>query len=163
MQYTRCQHAPNSPRVAWHSIHAAGSEPILVHLYLVTYLSSTCSWFSRLIYTEEHLTLLPSHLSLPPSFPLPFLYPSPPYVSPSILRHVIGEKKISDTFFRSTIFPSYGSGDAVSPLAGSGAEPRKQTHIGNNLLKIVVLLYNFIIIYLYNIGAQNSWFFLEVT
>ena len=37
-------------------------------------------------------------------------------------------------------------GGAVSPLAGSGAEPRKQTHIGNNLLKIVVLLYNFIII-----------------
>ena len=75
----------------------------------------------------------------------------------------LGKKKISDTFFRSTIFPSYGSGDAVSPLVGSGAEPRKQTHIGNNVLKIVVLLYNFTIIYLYNIGAQNSWFFLEVT
>ena len=85
------------------------------------------------------------------------------FALPIKFRHVIGGKKISDTFFRSTIFPSYGSGDAVSPLAGSGAEPRKQTHIGNNLLKIVVLLYNFIIIYLYNIGAQNSWFFLEVT
>ena len=66
-------------------------------------------------------------------------------------------------FSEAQSFPARGPGGAVSPPAGSGAEPRKQTHIGNNLLKIVVLLYNFIIIYLYNIGAQNSWFFLEVT
>ena len=68
------------------------------------------------------------------------------------------------TLFRDAqSFPARGLGGAVSPPAGSGAESRKQTHIGNKLLKIVVLLYNFIIIYLYNIGAQNSWFFLEVT
>ena len=91
-------------------------------------------------------------------------------------RHVIGEKKLSDTFFGMHNLSQLGVwGGAVSPPAGSGAEPRKQTHIGNNLLNIVVLLYNFIIIYLYNIGAQNSciylynigaqnsWFFLEVT
>ena len=70
-------------------------------------------------------------------------------------RHVIGGG-ISDTFSGCTIFPMWGLGGAVSPPAGSGAEPRKQTHIGNNLLKIVVLLYNFIMIYLYNRGAQNS-------
>ena len=29
-----------------------------------------------------------------------------------------------------------GLGRAVSPPAGSGAEPRKQTNFGNNLLKI---------------------------
>ena len=29
-----------------------------------------------------------------------------------------------------------GLGGAVSPPAGSGAEPRRQTHFGNNLLKI---------------------------
>ena len=33
-------------------------------------------------------------------------------------------------------FSSWGSGDAVSPPAGSGAEPRRQTHFGNNLLQI---------------------------
>ena len=71
----------------------------------------------------------------------------------TIDRHVIGEKKNKLHFFRDAqYFPAGGMGGA----AGSGAEPRKQTHIGNNLLKIVVLLYNFIIIYLYDIGAQNS-------
>ena len=77
----------------------------------------------------------------------------------------LGGKKISDTFFgmHNLSQLGVGGGGAVSAPAASGAEPRKQTHIGNNLLKIVVLLYNFIIIYLYNIGAQNSWFFLEVT
>ena len=68
----------------------------------------------------------------------------------------LGGKKISDTFFGMHNLSQVGSGGAVSPPAGSGAEPRKQTHIGNNLQKIVVLLYNFIMIYLYNRGAQNS-------
>ena len=73
-----------------------------------------------------------------------------------IYRHVIGKKKICDTFFGMHNLSQLGVG-------GGGTPPQKQTHIGNNLLKIVVLLYNFIIIYLYNIGAQNSWFFLEAT
>ena len=88
------------------------------------------------------------------------------FFMPTIFRHVIDEKKIRTLFSGCTIFPSWGVtvwGRCKPPPAGSGAEPRKQTHIGNNLLKIVVLLYNFRIIYLYNIGAQNSWFFLEVT
>ena len=60
----------------------------------------------------------------------------------SVNRHVIGKKKNKLHFFRdSQSFPAGGVGGAVSP-------------------QIVVLLYNFIIIYLYNIGAQNSWFFL---
>ena len=62
----------------------------------------------------------------------------------------LGKRKINDTFFGMHNLSQLGVGGAVSPPAGSGAEPRKQTHIGNNLLKIVVLLYNFIIIYLYN-------------
>ena len=33
-------------------------------------------------------------------------------------------------------FSSWVSGGAVSPPAGSGAEPRRQTHFGNNLLRI---------------------------
>ena len=33
-------------------------------------------------------------------------------------------------------FSSWGSGGAVSPPAGSGAEPRRQTHFGKNLLRI---------------------------
>ena len=33
-------------------------------------------------------------------------------------------------------FSSWGFGGAVSPPTGSGAEPRSQTHFGNNLLKI---------------------------
>ena len=33
-------------------------------------------------------------------------------------------------------FSSWGSGGGVSPLAGSEAEPRRQTDFGNNLLKI---------------------------
>ena len=33
-------------------------------------------------------------------------------------------------------FSSWGSGGAVSPPAGSGAEPRRQTHFGTNLLRI---------------------------
>ena len=41
------------------------------------------------------------------------------------------------TLFRDAqFFPAGGMGGAESPPAGSGAEPRKQTHIGNNLLKI---------------------------
>ena len=32
--------------------------------------------------------------------------------------------------------PAGGLGGAVSPPTGSGAEPRRQTHFGNNLLKI---------------------------
>ena len=59
--------------------------------------------------------------------------------------------------------PRLASPDTFFGMHNLSQLPRKQTHIGNNLLKIVVLLYNFIIIYLYNIGAQNSWFFLEVT
>ena len=35
-----------------------------------------------------------------------------------------------------TTFSSWGSGGAVSPPAGSGAEPRRQTHFGQNLLRI---------------------------
>ena len=74
----------------------------------------------------------------------------------------LGKKKISDTFFGiHNLSQLVVWGGAVSPPEGSGALPRKQTHIGNNILKIVVLLYNLIIIYLYNIGAQNSWFFLS--
>ena len=33
-------------------------------------------------------------------------------------------------------FSSWGSGGAVSPPAGPGAEPRRQTHFGKTLLKI---------------------------
>ena len=33
-------------------------------------------------------------------------------------------------------FPAGGLGSAVSPSAGSGAEPRRQTHFGKNLLQI---------------------------
>ena len=33
-------------------------------------------------------------------------------------------------------FSSWGSGGAVSRLAGSGAEPQRQTHFGKNLLRI---------------------------
>ena len=33
-------------------------------------------------------------------------------------------------------FPAGGLGGAVSPPAGSGAEPRRQTHFGTNVLKI---------------------------
>ena len=32
-------------------------------------------------------------------------------------------------------FPAGGMEGTVSPPAGSGAEPRRQTHFGNNLLK----------------------------
>ena len=32
--------------------------------------------------------------------------------------------------------PAGGLGGVVSPPTGSGAEPRRQTHFGNNLLKI---------------------------
>ena len=32
--------------------------------------------------------------------------------------------------------PAGGLGGAESPPAGCGAEPRRQTHFGNNLLKI---------------------------
>ena len=32
--------------------------------------------------------------------------------------------------------PAGGLGGDESPPAGSGAEPRRQTHFGNNLLKI---------------------------
>ena len=34
--------------------------------------------------------------------------------------------------------PNYLSGGTVSPSTGSGAEPRRQTHFDNNLLKIVL-------------------------
>ena len=33
-------------------------------------------------------------------------------------------------------FSSWGSGGAVSPPAGSGAEPRRQAHFGKNILRI---------------------------
>ena len=33
-------------------------------------------------------------------------------------------------------FPGWGLGGAVSPPAGSGAEPRRQAHFGKNLLQI---------------------------
>ena len=33
-------------------------------------------------------------------------------------------------------FSSWGSGGAVSPPEGSGAEPQRQTHFGTNVLKI---------------------------
>ena len=35
-------------------------------------------------------------------------------------------------------FPAGGLGGAVAPPAGSGAEPRRQTHLGTNVLKIMI-------------------------
>ena len=47
-------------------------------------------------------------------------------------------------------FPAGGLGGTVSPLAGPGAESRKQMHFCNNLLK-----FGWIAVYTPNSGAQN--------
>ena len=52
-------------------------------------------------------------------------------------------------------FPAGGLGGAVSPPTGSGAEPRKQTHFGNNLLKFGLKPGLWIAVYTPNSGAKN--------
>ena len=48
-----------------------------------------------------------------------------------------------------------GGGGAVSPPAGTGAEPRKQTHFGNNLLKFGLKSGLWIAVYTPNSGAKK--------
>ena len=52
--------------------------------------------------------------------------------------------------------PAGGLGGAASPPAGSGAEPRRQTHFGNNLLKIGLKSGIWVAaVYTTNCGAKN--------
>ena len=61
-----------------------------------------------------------------------------------------------------TIFPRWGSGGCCKPPSGVRGGALEANAYWQQSTENFVLLYNFIIIYLYNIGAQNSWFFLEV-
>ena len=47
-----------------------------------------------------------------------------------------GYESEGDRLVCNPTFSSWGSGGAVSPPAGCGAEPRRQTHFGKNLLRI---------------------------
>ena len=54
-------------------------------------------------------------------------------------------------------FSSWGLGGAVSPSTGSGAEPRKQTHFGNNLFKFGLKSGLWIAVYTPNSGAKKRF------
>ena len=58
-------------------------------------------------------------------------------VGSSDVKGVDLDKKVGGTDWCVTQhFPAGGLGGAVSPSAGSGAEPRRQTHFGTNVWKI---------------------------
>ena len=59
--------------------------------------------------------------------------------------------------------PAGGLGGAVSPTAGSGAGPRRQTHFGNNLLKSGLKQVSGLPSIRQRAGIQNSWFLFQVT
>ena len=58
-------------------------------------------------------------------------------------------------------FPAGGAHSA--PSAGSGAEPRRQMHFGNNLMKSGLKQVSGSPSIRQRAGAQNSWFLFEVT
>ena len=60
-------------------------------------------------------------------------------------------------------FPAGGFGGRREPPSGSGAEPRRQTHFGNNLLKSGLKQVSGLPSIHQRAGAQNSWFLFEVT
>ena len=60
-------------------------------------------------------------------------------------------------------FPAGGFGGCCEPPAGSGADPRRQTHFGNNLLKSGLKQVSGSPSIRQRAGAQNSWFLFEVT
>ena len=79
-------------------------------------------------------------------------------LSVDMVRHVIGEKKISDTFFGMHNLSQLGVGGRCKPPSGvRGGAPEANAYWQQSTENCRI------IIYLYNIGAQNSWCFLEVT
>ena len=55
------------------------------------------------------------------------------------------------------IFSSWGFGGRCKPPTGAGAEPRKQTHFGNNLFKFGLKSGLWIAVYTPNSGAKNRF------
>ena len=73
-----------------------------------------------------------------------------------------GGGEISDTFFGMHNLSQLGVWRCKPPSGVRAGAPEANAYWQQSTEKFV-LLYHFIIIYLYNIGAQNISFFLEVT